>query len=127
MDRKARILIVDDEEEICRYTKLLLEKTGKFEAMVSTKGMDGLKMARENKPDLVLLDIVLPDMDGSDVAARLFEDEATSNIPVIFMTALAKNNDMENGSGKIGGRFFMPKPVDPKELISRIESILNLG
>jgi len=126
MDKKYKILIIDDEEEICRYTKSLLEKTGKFQAMTSTKGVEGLEMAKANSPDLILLDILLPDMDGSDVAARLFEEEATSKIPVIFMTALAKNDDMENGSGKIGGRFFMPKPINPKDLISRIESILNL-
>jgi CheY-like chemotaxis protein len=123
---KARILIIDDEEDICKFSKSILEKTGKFEVLFSTTAIAGISLAKSQKPNLILLDILMPDMDGSDVAQYLSNDPSTGTIPVVFLTALAQKKDIDQKSGKIGGRFFFAKPVNPQELISRIQSILKM-
>jgi len=125
--QKAKILIIDDEEDICNFSKSILEKTKKFEVLVSTSPTIGINLARANKPDLIVLDVFMPEMDGSRVAELLLEDEATKNIPIVFLTALVKDDDIKGKSGYIGGRSFIPKPVAPNELIARIEAILGGG
>ena len=126
MDKKLKILIIDDEEDFFYFTKLNLEKTGRFDVTGSTKGPEGIGLAKKNKPDLILLDILMPEMDGPQVARHLLEDTTTSNIPIVFLTALANKEDIETGKGLIGGRPFIAKPVTSAELISRIESILGI-
>ncbi len=123
--KRAKIMIIDDEEEICEITKKLLERTRKFEAMFSTKGVGAVDLIKSYKPDLVLLDESMPDMSGSEVAERLLEEPLTKDIPVAFLTALVKSEEVKKTSGLIGGRFFIAKPIAPEELISRIESILK--
>lgn len=126
MDEKLKILIIDDEEDFFYFTKLNLEKTGRFEVVGSTKGPEGINLAKKNKPALVLLDILMPEMDGPQVARHLLEDPSTSNIPIVFLTALANKEDTETGKGLIGGRPVIAKPVTSAELVSRIESILGI-
>lgn len=123
---KMKILIIDDEEDICVSAKSILEKTGKFEVMYSMEAIKGIDVAKRFNPDLILLDIIMPDMEGSDVAERLLQDPSTKDIPVVFLTALAKRSEVEGDLGTIGGRFFIPKPVTPAELIERIDSILKV-
>ncbi|MCX5697851.1 MAG: response regulator [Candidatus Omnitrophica bacterium] len=123
--KKAKIMIIDDEEEMCEITKKLLERTRKFEAMFLTTGVGAVDLVKSYKPDLILLDESMPDMSGSEVAEHLFEEPLTKDIPVAFLTALVKSEEVKRTSGLIGGRFFIAKPVAPDELISRIESILK--
>lgn len=124
--QKVKILIIDDEQEICEFSKLVLEKTDRFEVRFSTVAVKGIDMAKSYKPDLILLDLVLPDIDGSEVAERLLQDSETKNIPVAFLTALAKRDEVDRHSGKIGDRFFIAKPVSPQELVNHIDDILNI-
>jgi CheY-like chemotaxis protein len=126
MLKKAKILIIDDEEDICRFSKSVLEKTGKFEAMYSTDALTGISLAKSNVPDLILLDINMPNIDGGEAAQQLHDYKATSAIPIVFLTALLKKSEVEQTEGVIGKHFFIAKPVTPKELIEKIESILKI-
>jgi CheY-like chemotaxis protein len=126
MLRKARILVIDDEEDICHFSKSILEKTGKFEVLASTDALTGINLAKNHRPDLILLDINMPKMDGGAVAQNLLENKSTSEIPIVFLTALLRKAEVEENTGKIGGHFFIAKPVDPKELIKKIELILKI-
>lgn len=123
---KSKILIVDDEADICEMSKAVLEKTGKFDVISSASGIEALALAKKHKPDLILPDIIMSDMDGSIVAEHLLEDPATKHIPVIFVTSLARKTEVRESSGKIGQRLFIAKPVAISELIGRIESVLKV-
>jgi CheY-like chemotaxis protein len=126
MLRKARILVIDDEEDICHFTKSVLERTGKFEVMASTDSAKGLALAKTNHPDLIILDINMPNIDGGEIAQTLHEFKSTSDIPVIFLTALLKKEEIEDKSGKIGAHTYIAKPATAKELIEKIESTLKI-
>ena len=116
-----KILIIDDEEGFTKLVKLNLELTGKYEVRVENKGEKGLIAAKEYKPHLILLDVVMPDLEGSEVAAQLKEDPATKDIPVIFLTAILTKKERKGECGLIGGRAFLAKPVSLKELLDCIE------
>lgn len=122
-----KILIIDDEEDFTKLVKMNLEATGKYEVKIENKGALGLEAARQFKPDLILLDILMPDMEGSDVAAQLSEDRETENIPIIFLTAIIKENELKGNDGFIGGRHFVAKPVSADKLIAVIEGELAGG
>ena len=125
MQNKAKILIIDDEEDICHFSKSILEKTGKFEVLTAMRPMTGINLAKLNKPDLVLLDLFMPEMDGSKVAEHLLNNEITKDIPIVFLTALVKDQDVQK-DGKIAGRMFIPKPVAPEELIAKVSALLHI-
>jgi DNA-binding response OmpR family regulator len=125
MLRKAAILIIDDEEDICHFTKTVLERTGKFEVAVSTDSAKGIAMAKANTPDLIILDINMPNIDGGEVAQTLHDFKSTSAIPIIFLTGLLKKNEIEDNSGKIGPHTYIAKPTTPGELIEKIEAALK--
>lgn len=127
MNNKRKVLIIDDEEDFCHFVKLNLERSGQFEVLVATKAMAGIGMAKKNLPDLILLDILMPDMDGSLVAETLLQEPATKKIPILFLTALAQKNEVESSGGIIGGRTFLAKPITPDELVARINSVLEKG
>jgi len=120
-----KILVVDDEAGFARLLKLNLEATGKFEVDTENKGSQALNTARSFKPDLILLDIIMPDMDGSEVANRLKSDPVTRNIPILFLTALVKNKEIETKSGSIGGNIFLAKPITTDELVKSIDQALG--
>ena len=124
--QKVKIFIIDDEEEICKLSKSILEKTGRFEVMFSSKAIGAIDLIKNYKPALILLDIFMPDMSGTRVAELLLEDPSTKDIPVVFLTALVEKSEVEETSGMRGGRFFIAKPVMSKELISRIDYILGI-
>lgn len=120
-----KILVVDDEAGFARLLKLNLEGTGKFEVQTENKGSQALNTARSFKPDLILLDIIMPDMDGSEVANRLKDDPVTRNVPVLFLTALVKNKEVATTSGTIGGHIFLAKPITTHELVQSIDRALS--
>jgi len=122
---KKKILIVDDEVNFTKLPKLNLEKTGEYEVKAENKGARGLAAAQEFKPDLILLDISMTDMDGGEVACQLKNDTGTSNIPVVFLTAIARKEEVESGSGVIGEYPFIAKPVAVEELIDCIEKNIS--
>ena len=125
MTEKIKILIIDDEEDFCHFIKLNLESTNKYEVNIETSGKKGINRARNSKPDLILLDIYMPEMDGTIVAETLLEDPVTKDIPILFLTAVATKRDVLDGGGMIGGRNILAKPIQTEELISTIRSILK--
>src|SRR5574341_977452 len=96
---QKRILIVDDETTITRLLKLNLERTGAYVVREENLGSNAHLAAREFKPDLILLDIMMPDIDGGDVAAQLQEDPILKNTPVVFLTAAVKKDELNAHGG----------------------------
>ena len=121
---KKKILVVDDERTFTELVKTTLEETGKYEVRTENKGRRSFDIAREFGPDLILLDLVMPDMDGSHVADQIRSDEILGNVPIIFLTAVVKEEETRTADGIIGGYPFIAKPVGLTELIERIEENL---
>ncbi len=107
--------------------KLNLDQTGRYEVKTENKGSLALTAAKEFKPDLILLDILMLDMGGSEVAAQIKNNEDTKNIPIVFLTAVARKEEVEEASGIIGGHPFIAKPVTAEELIDFIEKNISKG
>lgn len=121
---KTKILVIDDDAGICELVKLTLEKTRKYDVVVSTSGSEGLKLAELHQPNLVLLDIMMPEMSGAEVAEKLVKNEKTCDIPIAFITGLLTKEDVEKRQGFIHGFLFISKPVTSKELVEQVESVL---
>ncbi len=118
---KKRILLIDDELSFTRMLKLNLEKTGAYEVRTENRGKQGLAAAREFKPDLILLEIIMPGMDGGDVAFQIEADRNVKKTPIVFLTAVVKKEDL----GIITGRDFISKLVTVEEIIDCIEKNLE--
>lgn len=117
-----RILVVDDEVGFTKLLKMNLEKTGEYEVRVENESTKALNAVQEFLPDLVLLDIVMPGMDGGDVAAQLQDDPMLSNIPIIMMTALVSQEETsQDAVAQAGAMNVLPKPVNMDVLIRCIE------
>jgi CheY-like chemotaxis protein len=122
MDKK-RILIVDDESGFTRLLKLTLEKTEKYTVLEQNDGTKARDTAREFKPDLILLDIVMPKIDGGDVAGQIKADPQLKDVRIVFLTAIVSKNESIPG-GMIGGLPFLAKPITLEGLIQCIEENL---
>ncbi len=122
---KKTILLVDDEDDFCHFVKLNLEQTGKFDVLTANNGPDGIAMAQRHQPDLILLDIIMPKMSGTQVAEALRNDKATKDIPIIFVTAIVKRGEVSAADYQFGGNYFIFKPVQLEELINEIGSKLK--
>ncbi|MDD2866570.1 MAG: response regulator [Candidatus Omnitrophica bacterium] len=121
MKNKKKILVIDDEADFTKLIRLNLEQTGKFEVRTENRGAAALAAAKAFRPDLVLLDILMPDLMGSEVAAQMKEDDDTKDIPVVFLTAVVGKEEVVQRGGVIGGHLFVAKPVDIKQLIEVID------
>lgn len=127
MIEKKKILLIDDEEGFCFFVRQNLEQTGEFEVITANRGEEGINLARNKKPDLILLDIVMPRLTGPDTAEILKSDPKTKEIPLIFLTAVVTKEEIGVESIKeIGGRNFIAKPVDTERLVSSIKMTLGL-
>ena len=120
---RKRILIVDDTKDILQVVARRLESWG-YEALTADSGEEGLRIAQERLPDLVLLDIMMPKMKGRDVCARLKADPKTRTIPVIFLTALGLADHVKAGMD-LGAEDYIVKPFEPAELKERISIVLS--
>jgi DNA-binding response OmpR family regulator len=129
MGKPMHILAVDDEDSFTFFVKLNLQtyKERQFKVTTANSGTEGLKLAKVVRPDLILLDVMMPDRSGAEVAEELLLDTRTRNIPIIFVTALVQKDEVDKEAGQLGGREFIAKPVGKEELISRIEAVLNLN
>ena len=122
---KKRILIVDDEVPFTRMVKLNLEKTGAFEVRAENKATYAVAAAREFKPDLIILDVIMPGMDGGDVQSKLKRDRSLRHTPIIFLTATVSKREAGEGGLNSGGELFLAKPVSVENLVSCIEGHLR--
>ena len=122
---KKRILIVDDEPPTTRLIRLNLEQTGRYEVREENDSVRVIAVAQEFQPDLILLDVVMPNLDGGDVVARLKTDPRLKHVPVVFLTATVRKSEVDTHGGIIGGFPFLAKPATAKELVECIERQLN--
>ena len=120
-----RILIVDDEEDFCGFTKWSLEALGDFKVSVCSNSAAAIGRVKAFQPDLILLDIMMPGMDGCDIAEKLQDSSKTQDIPIVFITALVTEQEARENQGIIAGRCFVPKPVELSKLIKTIEQTLE--
>lgn len=118
-----KILVVEDEIHIQELIKYNLEKNG-YKVLISDNGEDGLIMAMENIPDLILLDLMLPGMDGLEVCKRLHMDKETKKIPIVMLTAKSEEFDKVLGL-ELGADDYVTKPFSIKELIARVRARLR--
>ncbi len=122
-DGKTRVLVVDDEAPIRLLCRVNLEAEG-MEVLEAADGVEGVAAARSRRPDVILMDVMMPGMDGWQVAEQLVEDEATTDIPLIFLTARAELRDRARGL-ELGGVEYITKPFNPVELASLVERLLD--
>jgi len=123
-----RILIVDDDLDFCEATKLLLESKV-YEVSLAHDGKEGLEKVRSEKTDLVILDVMMPEMNGYDVCVIMKADPALSSIPVILLTAVSQEMFRTSFTKEMGlmteADDYIAKPVEPEELVEAIEALLK--
>jgi len=124
---RSKILVIDDEEDFCEFVKWSLEKTGKFEVIISADGASGIECAQKESPELILVDIQMPQMNGAEVADHLLHNETTQDIPIAFITGLLHEEDIKKRGGYIHGFPFISKPITKDELVQQIESVLEIA
>jgi len=128
MAEKAKILLVDDDADFVEATKTVLEG-GAYEVIVAKEGDEGLKMAREENPDLILLDIIMPVRDGFSAAEQFKKDPELSKIPVIMLTSYAtrgQETSIPRSRGyTLDAEDYIEKPVSPEELLAKVKQYLK--
>ncbi len=119
-----KILCIEDEPEMIDLIRVILGRKG-FEVVGASGGVEGLRILKEIKPDLILLDLMMPDMDGWEVYQQMKAEESTKHIPVIVVTARAQNIDKVLGLHIAKVDDYIAKPFSPQELLSSVEKILG--
>lgn len=120
-----KIVAIDDEPDILEVIRFNLARNG-YEVLTARDGRNGLKTIRREKPDLVLLDLMLPELDGIEICRRLKGDPLTSQIPIIMITARGDESDVVLGLG-LGADDYVTKPFSPNELAARVRAVLRRG
>ncbi|HIC91652.1 MAG TPA: response regulator transcription factor [Syntrophaceae bacterium] len=125
-----KILMVDDDPDFVEATKLILEHKA-YEVIVAYDGIEGLKKAKTEPPDLIILDVMMPKMDGYQVCAKLKEDPKYCNIPILLLTAVGRAIQATEYTKEMGMRTeaddYVDKPIEPSELVSRVENLLKIS
>jgi DNA-binding response OmpR family regulator len=122
MEEKPLVLIADDDADILALVAFRLERSG-YTVLQARDGEEALSLARSASPDLAVLDVMMPKLDGFELTRRLRADEATSGIPIILLTAKAQDGDVERGFD-VGADDYIRKPFSPQELRARVHAIL---
>jgi DNA-binding response OmpR family regulator len=120
---RGRVLVVDDDATVAEVVAGYLERAG-YAVAVAADGAEGLRLAADWAPDLVVLDLMLPGVDGIEVCRRLRAAEATAGLPVVMLTALGEEGDRVTGL-EVGADDYVTKPFSPRELVLRVESVLR--
>ena len=121
MEDNKTILVVDDTPINIHLMVEILMKYYKVKVAIS--GEKALKISRKTPPDLILLDIIMPEMDGYQVFEQLKANQATANIPIVFVTGMSENTDQEKGLA-MGAKGYITKPIDPKKVLAMVNSVL---
>ena len=124
---KTRVLIVDDEPSFTRLLKLNFHHTGRYMAETVNDATEAVIAAERFSPDVVLLDVMMPGLDGSEVADRLHAMPRFHNLPIIFLTAAVKKQEVASRGGWCGGIPFVAKPVEFQEVLHHIEAACSQG
>lgn len=117
---KKRILLIDDDGALLRWMKLALERTGNYEVASEQNGAAALQTARSFKPQIIFIDLNMPNVEGSTLAHEIRSDSAFKRIPIVFLTGAVTIEEVERSGGKIGGEFFLAKPIDVARLVKCI-------
>ncbi len=121
---RRRVLVVDDEPDIREIARLALERLAGWTVLTASSGADALAVAEQQKPEIILLDVMMPGMDGPETARRLTANAATSGIPILMLTAKAMSAETAQlAAGPVAGVLI--KPFDPTRLASDIERLLG--
>ena len=123
--KKSKIVVIEDEVDILEVINYNLSKEG-FDVCSALDGEEGLALIKKEVPDLVLLDLMLPGLDGIEICRKLKTDYSTRSIPIIMVTAKGEESDIVLGLG-MGADDYMVKPFRPRELMARIRSVLRRG
>lgn len=124
MDKKT-ILIIDDDVNYTKLVKVYLEKTGKYEVAIENDGGKYLSAANQAKPNLILLDLMMPNIDGGEVAQGIKSDKNLKNTPIIFVTSMVKKTDAVTKTGDKSGHTYLSKSVSTTDLIKKIEEMIG--
>jgi DNA-binding response OmpR family regulator len=119
----VRVLVVDDDQVIVRLLELNLELEG-HQVVTALDGATALRLARDAAPDAVLLDVMMPELDGYGVCERLRADAATADLPIVFLSARAQSDDVTRGTDA-GADAYITKPFDPLELVALLEELVG--
>ena len=122
-EQSKRLVYIEDEEEMIDLVRLILSRRG-YEVLGANGGREGLDLVRRELPDLVLLDLMMPDMDGWDVYQQMKSEERTRDIPVIVVTAKAQSIDKVLGLHIAKVEDYISKPFSPQELLDSVEKVL---
>jgi len=120
-----KILLIDDDDNYSFFMKESLKKTGEFEVILSNSGDDGIEKARKLRPDIILLDLMMPEKSGFDVAAELKKMKATRTIPFIFLTGIIKEDAIKEYQHIIGKNYYLTKSADISELLKIVDTLLK--
>ena len=125
---KKKILLVDDDVDFAEATKLILESK-KYDVVIALNGNEGLKKVQIEQPDLIILDVMMPEMDGYEVCAKLKADPSYSKIPILLLTAVGNAIPSSKYTKEMGMKTeaddHIPKPVEPLELVGRVEVLFK--
>jgi CheY-like chemotaxis protein len=119
-----RVLIVDDDEDVRTITELAASRIGKWETVLAASGMEALEKARSERPDVILLDVMMPEIDGPATLALLREDPATAQIPVVFLTAKAQHGELESYKA-LGASGVIVKPFEVSSFADQLRQIVE--
>ncbi len=118
---KKKVLIIDDEAAFTNIVKLTLEGKGTYEVHVVNDSRQAIVAARKFWPDIIILDVVMPELDGGEVHTQLTTDPVLKHIPILFLTAIVRKKEVDEHAGMIGGYFYLAKPVTADDLVKAIE------
>jgi CheY-like chemotaxis protein len=118
---KKKVLIIDDEVAFTNIVKLTLEGKGSYEVHVVNDSRQAIAAARKFWPDIVILDVVMPELDGGEVHTQFLADPVLKHLPIIFLTAIVRKKEVDEHAGMIGGSFYLAKPVSADDLVKAIE------
>ena len=125
MTGPARILVVDDDPVILRLIEVNLDLEG-FDVETADRGVDAIAKARESSPDLIILDLMMPEMSGWEIAEQLQKDDKTTGIPLVFLSARTQDEDRRRGE-ELGVAGYVTKPFDPSDLVATIRKLTDQG
>ena len=119
-----KILVVDDEEKFTKLYSTILMKEG-YEVLTASGAKKGFDLAVSAQPNLILLDIMMPSVDGAEALETLSEDARTKHIPVIFLTSLIKEGEADDSQGEVGGREYISKSAPNDKIVARVKQALS--
>jgi DNA-binding response OmpR family regulator len=124
---KRRVLIVDDDVNLSRLAGMILENSGKYEALILNQSARALAAAIQFQADVMLLDVDMPGLSGGDLAREAALDSRLRDVPILFLTGLVRRDETLDGPIESGGRQFLAKPVDPAQLLAAVGALISHG